>query len=283
MATVRRALSGAIFAVLFSLGLFFNRTQPLIPWIVCIVTAIGIWEFFKFAERKDFKAQGVLACFIGVLTVVEAYHFGLRHLPVLLTAALLSSFLLQLLRYGPDHFLAHVSITFLGCFYVSLPMAMGMAVFHGPGHITGSRFLIFFLILTVWSSDIGAYFIGRAWGRRKLAPRISPGKTVEGMLGGFGAILLTASAVKLLWPEVSRMLLWPEVIALALVFCVVGLAGDLTESALKRDAGVKNSSGFDFTGHGGMLDIIDSLLFCLPVFYLYCCYLYPRLHPELCP
>jgi phosphatidate cytidylyltransferase len=289
MATFHRALSGGVFAALFCLGLFFNATQPLVPWIICIATAVGTLEFFKLAERKDFKAQGALACVIGVWTVVVGYHDGLApisetpeqfhygSMALILTVALLSSFALQLMRDGHDRFLAHVSITFLGCFYVSLPMAMGMEILHGPQHVDGSRFLFIFLILVVWSSDTGAYFVGRKWGRRKLAPKLSPGKTIEGCAGGLGATLLMAVTLKIVWPEVSNLFFWPEIVALALIFFFVGLVGDLCESALKRDAGVKDS-GFNITGHGGMLDIIDSLLFCLPVFYLYMKYLYPALH-----
>ncbi|MCX7012763.1 MAG: phosphatidate cytidylyltransferase [Candidatus Sumerlaeota bacterium] len=284
MATVRRAFSGIVFAILFCLGLFFNRTQPLVPWIVCIATFVGAYEFARMAKTKGYHSQFVLACIASVLTVYDGYHYGMQHLPALLGLALLTSFVVQVARYGSENAVPQVSIAFFGCFYVSLPLALAMSILRSakipnyPFPIPNARFLITFVILTVWASDVGAYFIGRRWGRHKLAPTLSPGKSVEGMIGGFASTMLMAVFLKLIWPELSRMLWWPEVLGLAAVFCPVGLIGDLAESALKRDAGVKDSSTFNLTGHGGMLDILDSLLFCLPVFYLHCQFLYPRLH-----
>jgi CDP-diglyceride synthetase len=117
----------------------------------------------------------------------------------------------------------------------------------------------------VWAMDIGAYFAGRAWGRRKLAPRLSPGKTVEGLLGGLLAALGVAVAARVLWPE--RFPAWPWWIGLCAVVALVSVAGDLYESRLKRRAGVKDS-GRLLPGHGGVLDRVDSLLAAAPVFVL---------------
>ncbi|OPZ23001.1 MAG: Phosphatidate cytidylyltransferase [candidate division BRC1 bacterium ADurb.BinA364] len=286
MATVHRALSGAVFAVLFSLGLFFRATQPLVPWIVCVATGLGVFEFVRLAERKGAKAPSWLAAALGVWMVVISYHGGLDGMSrfgcftMALAAAFLASFGLPLLRRnGIENYISSASAMFAGILYVGLPMAMAMEILHGPGRMPHSRFLILFALLTIWSTDIGAYFIGRRFGKRKMAPRLSPNKSVEGLIGGVAFTLAAAALLKALWPGIGEAFLWPEALALALVFSFVGVAGDLAESAMKRDAGVKDS-GLDFTGHGGMLDIIDSLLYCMPLFYLHIKYIYPLLHPE---
>ncbi len=280
MATLHRTLSGVIFGVLFCLGLFIDKAQILAPIIICAAAIVGTAEFFNLAKERGFKAQTAFACLIACLLVIDGYVWGLEHLGVFLAVALLFSFALELGRGGMEQILARSSISFLGCFYVGLPLAMAAAILHGPGTIQKSSFLLIFIILTVWSSDTGAYFVGRQFGKHKMAPKLSPGKTIEGMIGGFAATFLTAIVLKLAWPQVANLVTWTEVLIFAALFSVVGLLGDLMESAMKRDAGVKDS-GSNITGHGGMLDIIDSLLFCMPVFYIHWVLFYPKLHPEL--
>jgi len=129
------------------------------------------------------------------------------------------------------------------------------------------RAWLFLTILTVWVADTGAYFLGRAVGRHKLAPAVSPGKTVEGAVGqvisGFVAVLVLNEALGL-GLEIGI----GHAIALGLLLPVVALLGDLAESALKRALGVKDSSGL-VPGHGGVADRLDSLLFAAPVVFWY--------------
>ncbi len=131
--------------------------------------------------------------------------------------------------------------------------------------VSGGRDWLIFAVLTVWITDTGAYAVGRAIGSRKLAPAISPGKTVEGALGsiltGFVAVFLLDLALGLDLDLKHR-------IALGLLLPVVILFGDLGESAIKRAVGVKDSSGI-VPGHGGVADRIDSLLFAIPAVYWY--------------
>ena len=123
----------------------------------------------------------------------------------------------------------------------------------------GAFWLIWAMVL-VWGADIGAYFAGRQFGRRKLAPAVSPGKTWEGVLGGFLAASV-ACTVGLLWLSAA---LWPWLLLMA-ALVVVSVFGDLFESVVKRATGVKDSGSL-LPGHGGVLDRIDSLLAVLPVF-----------------
>jgi len=127
-----------------------------------------------------------------------------------------------------------------------------------------------FCVSTVIGCDAGAYFGGRAWGKRKLAPQISPGKTVEGALSGVVAGIATAVAAKALfdvfWPALSAPLSWLAVLLFGVVLSIVGIIGDLVESLLKRDARVKDTGNL-IPGTGGVLDRIDSNLLAIPVMY----------------
>jgi phosphatidate cytidylyltransferase len=154
--------------------------------------------------------------------------------------------------------------------YVALPLAFCTLIWLKPIHAQNENdpHYLIFLVAVTWSGDIGAYFFGRLFGRHKLAPRISPGKTVEGFIGGILLTLIVAIMMKLCWNNMNRIFAWQEIIFLALAFSIIGPIGDLAESWLKRSSGIKDS-GRTFTGHGGMLDIIDSILFTTVFYYGY--------------
>jgi phosphatidate cytidylyltransferase len=122
--------------------------------------------------------------------------------------------------------------------------------------------LVLFLLLLVWAADIGAFFAGRNFGRLKLAPRVSPAKTWEGVLGGVGAAALVAAAGAS-WFDLPRS----AFLSLCLGVALISVVGDLTESMFKRHAGLKDS-GSVFPGHGGVLDRIDSVTAAAPIFLL---------------
>jgi phosphatidate cytidylyltransferase len=131
---------------------------------------------------------------------------------------------------------------------------------------TGARLLLA-LLLIVWFGDAGAYFVGSRFGKHKLAPRISPKKTWEGAMGNFAGNLAAAALIKVFvctdWTPVDAA-------AIAILLGTVGILGDLTESAWKRSASLKDSYfGFSIPGHGGVLDRIDSLVFAAPALYVY--------------
>ncbi|WP_280640556.1 phosphatidate cytidylyltransferase [Hymenobacter volaticus] len=153
---------------------------------------------------------------------------------------------------------ANVGINLLGLLYVSLPMSFLSLIAYGPTSYDYRRVLA--LLLLVWSSDIGAYAAGKSFGKHKLAPKISPGKTWEGALGGFLLTLAMGWAMGYLLPELSITYR----LVVASVVAVFGPLGDLAESMLKRSVGVKDS-GRIMPGHGGLLDRFDAFLFILPV------------------
>ncbi|HVF44077.1 MAG TPA: phosphatidate cytidylyltransferase, partial [Pyrinomonadaceae bacterium] len=128
-------------------------------------------------------------------------------------------------------------------------------------------------------SDTGAYYMGRAFGKHKLAPKISPGKTWEGAIGGMLASLLMATLAHFwFFPELSLNAALP----LAAVMNVLGVVGDLTESALKRSAGAKDAANL-LPGHGGFLDRLDSLLYNAPLLYYFAANYFPAYYQKLIP
>ena len=177
-------------------------------------------------------------------------------------ASLLATAAVALFRYTAiEDVFKYISCSGFGTVYISLCIA----------HVALIRFLpdgpfwLTMLIAIVAGSDTGAYYAGRAFGRRKLFPQISPKKTVAGGIGGLVAGIATAEALNLLFPGKAEP--FPLLIAAALLI-VIGIVGDLTESMIKRSVGVKDSGTILF-GHGGLLDRVDSLLLTGPVlFYL---------------
>jgi phosphatidate cytidylyltransferase len=246
--------------------------------LVAAAAAVGASEFYRIAEARGvrpFSALGVAAA--GALVLLATARptpdgLGPAFMAVMLVVTLLSLAGAAWLRWPGGDPLAAVSITVTGVLYaggtlafVPLLRAVTSTV---PGAAAGSVAAMGFVLLpllTTWAGDTSAYFAGRAWGRAKLAPAVSPGKTVVGAVAGLigstlAAVLLSALALGQL--QVVRLGLvtaaW-----IGLLLGAVGQLGDLAESMLKREAGVKDS-GKVLPGHGGMLDRVDSLLFSVP-------------------
>ena len=280
--TSRRILSGVVFAAVFLLGLF----QPFFFWIppliILIATFWGVWEFSHLGSSRPPLPQLVLSLLGAAALLADGYFFSLDH-GVLIVGAL------AVLTIGAGIPLRDVDIAALAGksviapIYVALPFALIVALWRDnldPGAEfpnAGAHYLLFLIIVT-WATDSGAYFCGRWLGKHKLAPRLSPGKTVEGFLGGVVATFAIAAGIKLFWNNIDVLFTWPEVLFLAAGFSVIGPMGDLAESQLKRSAKVKDS-GATFTGHGGMLDIVDSLLFTTIFYVAYLALFQPRAFP----
>jgi phosphatidate cytidylyltransferase len=152
---------------------------------------------------------------------------------------------------------AGTALRLTGTFYVSL-----LVYFYLIRTLDGGQLWILALLAAIWGGDTLAYFTGKMVGKRKLAPGISPGKTVEGAVGGLAGSVLGAYLVFLLFPSLPL----PQVLAAGLLAGVFGILGDLFESSLKRQGGIKDS-GAVIPGHGGVLDRFDSMIFAAPVVY----------------
>ncbi|MCW8905688.1 MAG: phosphatidate cytidylyltransferase [Sedimenticola sp.] len=170
---------------------------------------------------------------------------------------------LKIIRYHPQKArpAGHTVKLLLGLF-VLLPTWIALVRLHGDG-IRGPELVLFTLSLS-WVADTGAYFSGRAWGRVKLAPNVSPKKTWEGVYGALVAVGLWSGLLYWFRPESGSP--W-QLLLLCLLVCLVSVVGDLFESLMKREAGLKDSGNL-LPGHGGILDRIDSLTAVAPVFLL---------------
>ena len=195
-------------------------------------------------------------------------------MPSLTVVALLVPALLLLAMFdrGVDgSTVTSVGATVFGAWYTGGMLAFAYALRHSRFTVTdlaGTLLVALPLVLT-WVNDAGAYFVGRAVGGRKLMPSVSPGKTASGAIGGLLTTLIVATLyiTFVLRPYASLGMTVVGMVTFGLVIGVVGQVGDLAESMLKRQAGVKDSSAL-IPGHGGVLDRVDSLLFVFPVAYL---------------
>ena len=234
---------------------------PLLFWGVAVLGAgVALHEFFRMTcpFLAGPRLYGSLLCCLLPLLAVGTNQMAL--LPAGLVASLLAIAVLALHGYG----------TMTDVFrYLTCSGFAGLYISGAVAHIVLIRFLpqgpywLTLLVAIIAGSDTGAYYTGRALGRRKLFPLISPKKTVAGGVGGIVSGVLAAEGVNLLFPEPANPLL---LLLTGPLLIIVGIAGDLVESLIKRSVGVKDS-GTVLAGHGGLLDRIDSLLLAGPVFY----------------
>ncbi len=251
---------------------------------VLAITAIAIHEFYHLIEAKG--AEPVRGVGIAAALALPAIAYvGSEYLAtLLLSAVLLGLMIAQLRKKQISESLASISETFFGVFYVGwlLSHAIVLRDFHdvvagrfGSQAARGidsdaGAFYLFFTVAVVISGDIGAYFAGRQYGRRQLAPQVSPNKTIEGayaaVLGGVAMGVACKLGFDLFADDLSKQLPWLAVLILSPLLAGVGIVGDLVESLLKRDANVKDT-GTLLPGTGGVLDRIDSNLLGIPVMY----------------
>jgi phosphatidate cytidylyltransferase len=249
---------------------------PIIMAVVQIAIALaGVWEFYRLAEAARFKiirdVGYSFAVLLSIPTLFSATRIEQWNHPTTLYLAfcmlLLASVMAKALRHNlkPSEYLGAVAVTFLGPVYVAVPIAMAVSVWlqeDGP-------FYVLFTLVVIWVGDTSGYFIGKYFGRHKSSPRISPNKTWEGTIASFVAALLVGLiTARYFWGGAEGIDGYAEPIALAAALNIAGQFGDLAESALKRSAGVKDSSNL-VPGHGGVLDRIDALLFAAPVLWYY--------------
>jgi phosphatidate cytidylyltransferase len=188
---------------------------------------------------------------------------------LIIFSALLYVSLLQIATRGTKQAILNMSSFMFGLIYVPLLFSFLILIRELPhqaniDYRTGGIWIIF-ILLCVWLSDTLAYFIGTPWGKHKLSPQISPGKSVEGFFAGIAGAALAAIFSYHLFLDFVPL---ANLFILSLIIGLVGQVGDLVESSFKREANLKDSSGI-LPGHGGILDRFDSLLFVAPAVYLY--------------
>jgi phosphatidate cytidylyltransferase len=247
-----RLLSGLLLAAAALAAIVFLPTAGLLL-LACVVTLITAMEYQRVVSASaGLPWAATLVCYIVGSHAYDEYTFGV--LLIVIGYAVAGSVLLR------NDALERAAATAFGVVYVAVPLGTLVLI-----HRLGGREAVLLLISTIVVSDSAQYYTGRLFGRRALAPAISPKKTVEGAAGGLViGSLFVVFAGRFVFP--FARLSW--MIALGLVLVALGIAGDLFESRLKRTAGVKDSSTL-IPGHGGMLDRIDALLFAIPAFYVF--------------
>ena len=246
----------AVVAALLLFVILFALPQLLARGIIACLLIIGAWEWSGFLDAEK---PGRYAFFIVAAGMIISMYFGL-------------------VQVGNVKMIFQVALlwwvfAFVWTFFFPTPIPKAIAWLCGilvivPAYVALdwlyqiSPWVLLFMLLIVWLADIGAYFAGKAFGRVKLAPDISPGKTWEGVIGGLVAVvaLIVIESFWLNFPVSS-------IIPLALAVAVISVVGDLTVSMFKRTAGVKDS-GTLFPGHGGFLDRADAIMAAAPVFSL---------------
>lgn len=246
------------------------------PWLAALAALIllaGLWEWFHLAEIEDTLARTVLL--VAHVALIAAIVWASRTsvgqtlaLYQLATVIGVVWWLLALLWLGRYQFASdhdtHARVFKLAAAALSMiPAWCALAWIHAS-QPNGHRWLLAALAI-VWAADSGAYFVGRKFGKRKLAPRISPNKTVEGLVGGVVCGLLAGIGFALIAGASAAQL--PAIALVAVVAVLFSVIGDLFESLLKRHVGAKDSSNL-IPGHGGILDRLDGVIAALPVFAL---------------
>jgi len=278
----------ALIAIPIVVALVFCRGGLPFTILIGVVAVLGLLEFYGGARRGGARPHLLLGLAAGVLFIY--FGSGLTSINLLaplavtgaadplwliptFTGLVLLSLIFELIREERAPFV-NVGVTILGLGYVVWLLlhfiwlrGMGSGAAHGirvgPWESERGAWLVMFVLLATWAVDTGAYFIGKFYGKKKLAPRLSPGKTVEGSIGGFvcAVVIGAVTAAIIRMPQ-------PHGLILGALIGIVGQIGDLAESALKREVGIKDF-GSIVPGHGGILDRIDSLLFTGPVVFWY--------------
>lgn len=259
----------AVVALPILLFTIWSRNPYYFDVLAVVALSIALGEFYNLAARTGaapYRLPGYVAS-LGVLACFVTGRPGWLGIVIALSTCLLLAWSL-FSDQEMNTVMASISTTMLGVAYPPLLGGFLIGIRMLPdsaetGNLAARVLTTFFAY--VMMADTGAYYVGRSIGRRKLAPRISPGKTVEGLIGGLIVAAATGPVCRALFFNSLPLL---HSIILGAIIAIIGPAGDLAESLLKRGSNVKDSSNI-LPGHGGMLDRLDSALFCAPIMYIY--------------
>ncbi len=262
-----------IFFIVFSQNLLVSI---LLALCVAALSCIGVWEYAQLAIAKGVQPAVKLMVIAAGLVVVAFFaslHFvDFPQLPIFVLAVAIVAFFLNRFKDTQDS-LVNIAVEFFGISYVAVPLSLMLGVLYPVTHqgmAQEGRWWLLYLITVTKMTDVGAYFIGRLFGKRKLSPMLSPKKTIEGAVAGFICAILTSLLIRSLGqslsPEQFHLTLF-EALWLGALLGIFSQIGDLAESLLKRDAVVKDSN--HLPGLGGVLDMVDSLLITTPIVYFF--------------
>jgi len=268
----------AVVGIPLAIFIIYRGAWPL-GILMAVVGALGAREFYNLKPEETVAFVWLGVALAGALPLIAAIHsdyhtFAQVAFALVLGTALLALALSLWLRWPGGRPLDAAARTIMGALYTGGALSFWVLLRALPEQVSseatafhGAALLIFPIWVT-WFGDTFAYGFGSRWGRAKLIEAVSPNKTVVGAIGGLLGSVLAGGVFARLWlsgvPEFA--LSWPVGVALSLPIAIVGQVGDLAESVIKRDAGVKDSSRL-LPGHGGVLDRLDALFFTVPLTY----------------
>lgn len=255
-----RVLTAAVgLPVLFAVVWIGN---PLVPIAVAIIAVAAALEFYFLVGMRWRSPGTLIGPALAAPLLVEAAFFGEIMQPVIaVSLAALCLAVLSLKGTRPSRFVDPIMWGGLGAFLIAWPLCHFILLRDLPK----GEYWVFYALATVFAADTGAYFVGKAVGQHKLAPRISPNKTMEGAGGGIAAAVVLGTLAHSLMGLPGAL---APIIVLSAIVALVSILGDLAESYLKRRVGAKES-GKLLPGHGGVLDRLDSVVFTVPLVYYY--------------
>ena len=278
MSELGKRVAVAVVAIPIALTVV-NAGGAALAGLLAVVSALAAWELFRMARVAGYTPMTELGCTLAGLfpLAVHANFLGLAtpRLSYLAAVLLLVFSVVMWTRGTEGKPLGAAAITAIGAIYTGGLLSFGYAIrYHdyavagihwGAIPISSGGVLLGLPVILTWATDTGAFFVGRTIGGRKLMPSVSPGKTVSGAIGGLVvSVLATWAYVRYALQPVSQLAFTTAgTIVFGVVISVAAQVGDLVESLLKREAGVKDSSNL-IPGHGGVLDRLDSLFFVLP-------------------
>ena len=269
---IQRTITGIVFVAIVLASIYFQPKYNTLTNLFLIVMGLGLYEFYGLVN-KGFNVQVpapylvfcglILYCLLRAVATGDSIMTVIGMALYILCITGLFIFELYRKKEQPIHNLA---FAVLGQIMVALPFGM-MNLIAVPGQI----YWVLAIFILIWLSDSGAYLVGCTLGKHRLFERISPKKSWEGFFGGcafaIGGAMLLWHLFTTVWP-IATDTTWWQWLVFAILIIVFGTYGDLAESHLKRSAGIKDSGNI-LPGHGGILDRFDSLLFCIPVIYIY--------------
>jgi phosphatidate cytidylyltransferase len=257
-----RIFSAAIFVPVILLSVWFGDLA-LFALVLAIVVR-GSWEFYTVATTAGFRPLKHLGIALSLIICSYIYFAGCDDIFLVLCGVVLVCLACGLSR-GVEQYTVNTMLTLGGVLYLGFLGSAPLFIMQLAGELqrTEAAYLLMGLFCCLWCTDSMAYACGRLWGQRKLAPSISPGKTLVGFVGG-----LVGGVVPVLLHTKISLLSFAELIGILLICSASGQLGDLVESAFKRDMGVKDAPPL-IPGHGGVLDRFDSYLVALPLAFLY--------------
>lgn len=235
--------------------------------LTLLIALAAFYEFSSLVKNKGVSANLLLGLLAIILLMINQYYVFIDFFSFVLLIVFVS--LLWELFRNKDSAILNIGVTLLGIFYIGLFAAalIGIREFYpriGEIYLRGG-YLIISVFASIWICDSAAYYGGTALGKHKLFQRVSPKKSWEGAVFGFLFAVLTMVLAKIILLD---FISWSTAIAIGIITGVFGQIGDLIESLIKRDAGIKDSSGI-IPGHGGVFDRFDSILYTAPIILLY--------------